>query len=67
MKFDARFPPIRSASASSFHAYFGEHHESHSASAALEALALPIYPELTEKQQRYLVEEIKAFLPIDET
>jgi dTDP-4-amino-4,6-dideoxygalactose transaminase len=29
--------------------------------AALEALALPIYPELTEVQQRYIVDEIKAF------
>ena len=28
---------------------------------AREALALPIYPELTEAQQRYIVEEIKAF------
>ena len=26
-----------------------------------EALALPIYPELTEAQQRYIVDEIKAF------
>jgi len=25
------------------------------------ALALPIYPELTEAQQRYIVEVIKAF------
>jgi dTDP-4-amino-4,6-dideoxygalactose transaminase len=29
--------------------------------AAREALALPIYPELPEQQQRYIVEEIKAF------
>ena len=29
--------------------------------AAREALALPIYPELTEAQQCYIVEEIKAF------
>ena len=29
--------------------------------AAREALALPIYPELREQQQRYIVEEIKAF------
>jgi dTDP-4-amino-4,6-dideoxygalactose transaminase len=29
--------------------------------AVREALALPIYPELTESQQRYIVEEIKAF------
>jgi dTDP-4-amino-4,6-dideoxygalactose transaminase len=29
--------------------------------AAREALALPIYPELTEAQQRYMVDEIKAF------
>ena len=29
--------------------------------AAREVLALPIYPELTEAQQSYIVEEIKAF------
>ena len=29
--------------------------------AALEALALPIYPELTEDQQRYVVEQIRSF------
>ena len=29
--------------------------------AAREVLALPIYPELTEQQQRYIVEEINAF------
>ena len=29
--------------------------------AAREALALPIYPELSEEQQHYIVEEIKAF------
>jgi dTDP-4-amino-4,6-dideoxygalactose transaminase len=29
--------------------------------AAREALALPIYPELSEAQQRYVVDEIKAF------
>jgi UDP-2-acetamido-2-deoxy-ribo-hexuluronate aminotransferase len=29
--------------------------------AAREVLALPIYPELREQQQRYIVEEIKAF------
>jgi UDP-2-acetamido-2-deoxy-ribo-hexuluronate aminotransferase len=29
--------------------------------AAEEALALPIYPELTEDQQVYVVEKIKAF------
>jgi dTDP-4-amino-4,6-dideoxygalactose transaminase len=29
--------------------------------AAREALALPIYPELREQQQRYIVEEIRAF------
>jgi dTDP-4-amino-4,6-dideoxygalactose transaminase len=29
--------------------------------AALEALALPVYPELSESQQRYVVEEIRAF------
>ena len=33
----------------------------HAEAAAREALALPIYPELTEAQQRYIVEEIKAF------
>ncbi|HEY6805793.1 MAG TPA: DegT/DnrJ/EryC1/StrS family aminotransferase [Pyrinomonadaceae bacterium] len=32
-----------------------------SESAALETLALPIYPELTEEQQRYVVESIKSF------
>ena len=34
---------------------------SHAEEAALEALALPIYPELTEEQQHYIVGEIKAF------
>jgi dTDP-4-amino-4,6-dideoxygalactose transaminase len=29
--------------------------------AAREALALPIYPELSEQQQHYVVDEIKAF------
>ena len=29
--------------------------------AAREVLGLPVYPELTEQQQRYIVEEIKAF------
>jgi dTDP-4-amino-4,6-dideoxygalactose transaminase len=29
--------------------------------AALDALALPIYPELTEAQQRCVVDEIKTF------
>jgi len=33
----------------------------HAEAAAREALALPIYPELTEAQQGYIVEEIKAF------
>jgi dTDP-4-amino-4,6-dideoxygalactose transaminase len=33
----------------------------HAEAACREALALPIYPELTETQQRYIVEEIKAF------
>jgi dTDP-4-amino-4,6-dideoxygalactose transaminase len=33
----------------------------HAESAAREVLALPIYPELTEQQQRYIVEEINAF------
>jgi len=30
-------------------------------SVAHEALALPIYPELTEPQQRYVVSQIRAF------
>ena len=30
-------------------------------SAALETLALPVYPELTEEQQRYVVEQIRTF------
>jgi dTDP-4-amino-4,6-dideoxygalactose transaminase len=30
-------------------------------SAALETLALPVYPELTEEQQRYIVEQIRTF------
>jgi UDP-2-acetamido-2-deoxy-ribo-hexuluronate aminotransferase len=29
--------------------------------AARESLALPIYPEITEEQQRYVVEKIKEF------
>jgi dTDP-4-amino-4,6-dideoxygalactose transaminase len=33
-----------------------------SESAALETLALPIYPELTEEQQRYVVDSIKSFV-----
>jgi dTDP-4-amino-4,6-dideoxygalactose transaminase len=33
-----------------------------SESAALETLALPVYPELTEDQQRYVVESIKSFV-----
>jgi len=32
-----------------------------SETAALEALALPVYPELTEEQQRYVVEQIRNF------
>ena len=33
----------------------------HAEAAARESLALPIYPELTETQQRYVVHQIKAF------
>ena len=33
----------------------------HAETAATEALALPIYPELTAEQQRYVVNQIKAF------
>jgi dTDP-4-amino-4,6-dideoxygalactose transaminase len=33
----------------------------HAETAALEVLALPIYPELTEGQQRYVVEQIRAY------
>jgi len=33
----------------------------HAETAATEALALPIYPELTVEQQRYVVDQIKAF------
>jgi len=33
-----------------------------SESAALETLAIPIYPELTEEQQRYVVESIRNFV-----
>jgi len=33
----------------------------HAEAACREALALPIYPELTEAQQRYVVDEIKSF------
>jgi dTDP-4-amino-4,6-dideoxygalactose transaminase len=33
----------------------------HAEMASSEALALPIYPELTEEQQRYVVSQIKAF------
>ena len=33
-----------------------------SESAALETLAIPIYPELTEDQQRYVVESIRSFV-----
>jgi dTDP-4-amino-4,6-dideoxygalactose transaminase len=31
--------------------------------AALETLALPVYPELTQEQQRYVVESIRSFTP----
>jgi dTDP-4-amino-4,6-dideoxygalactose transaminase len=34
-----------------------------SESAALETLALPVYPELTAEQQRYVVESIRSFVP----
>ncbi len=34
----------------------------HAEAAAEEALALPIYPELTEEQQRYVVEQIRRFV-----
>jgi dTDP-4-amino-4,6-dideoxygalactose transaminase len=34
----------------------------HAESAARESLAVPIYPELTEEQQRYLVEQIGEFI-----
>jgi dTDP-4-amino-4,6-dideoxygalactose transaminase len=33
----------------------------HAESAAREALALPVYPELTEEQQRYVVAQIRGF------
>ena len=33
-----------------------------SESAALETLAIPIYPELTEDQQRYVVDSIRSFV-----
>ena len=29
--------------------------------AASDSLALPVYPEITEEQQRYVVEQIKEF------
>jgi dTDP-4-amino-4,6-dideoxygalactose transaminase len=40
---------------------YKEGHFPEAEAAAREALALPIYPELREQQQRYIVEEIKAF------
>jgi len=33
----------------------------HAEAAACESLALPIYPELTEAQQRYVVNQIREF------
>jgi len=34
-----------------------------SESAALETLALPVYPELTDEQQHYVVDSIRSFEP----